>query len=427
MASPANAVPCEIRDPALADAGRRRIDNAFPSLPVLQAVRKVFIRSRPLQEVRIAACLPVTADTAQLLITLRDGGAHVALCAANPIATQDDIASALVRDFGLSVFAMQGEGAADQARRRMAVLASRPRILMDEGCLLLNSLLENDPQQLESISGATEETTNGVMRLKAAQKSGRLPLPVIALNDAMTKHFFAGRYGIGQSAVDGILRATNILMAGMNVVVAGYGWCGKGVAMRARGHGANVIVTEIDPVKALEAIMDGFRVMPMSEAVALCDVVITVTGNKHVLHREHFEKMRDGAIVCNPDSFHVEVDVEALSRLASTRRTVRETVEEFRLRDGRRVFVLEASRLWSAGGHMSSEAPASVTDMSCASHAMAVEYLVREHRTLEKRVYAVPAQIDREVARIKIEAMGYRIDRLNVEQEKYLAAWPEAN
>ncbi len=416
-------IPCDVKDINLADAGKRRTEWAFQSMPVLQTIRKQFIKSQPLAGVRIAACLHVTTETANLAITLRDGGASVVVCASNPLSTQDDVAATLVRDYNIPTYAIKGESNDVYYSHISAALASKPQITMDDGCDLVTVLHKDRRDLLAGLIGGTEETTTGVIRLQAMAKDGVLQYPVIAINDAMTKHFFDNRYGTGQSTIDGILRATNILLAGMNVVVAGYGWCGRGVATRARGLGSNVIVTEVDPVKALEAVMDGYRVMSMAEAAAIGDVFITVTGNKQVIGREHFEKMKNGAILCNSGHFNVELDLESLAKLASSRRPMRDFVEEFALRDGRRVYVLGEGRLinlCSAEGH-----PASVMDMSFANQALSVQHVVKNHASLEKRVYSVPEEIDREVARMKLEAMGVKIDRLSPEQEHYLASWSE--
>ncbi|MEZ5353843.1 MAG: adenosylhomocysteinase [Bryobacteraceae bacterium] len=420
----ATTVDCEIKDLTLADAGRRRIEWAFQSMPVLQTIRKQFIKGQPLANIRVAARMSVTTETANLLITLRDAGAEIGLCASNPLSTQDDVAASLVRDFRISTFAVKGESKEAFHAHVAAVLQVPPRITMDDGGDLA-ALLHTDRQDLlDGVLGGTEETTSGVVRLRALSKDGLLRYPVIDVNDAMTKHFFDNRYGTGQSTIDGVLRATNILLAGMNVVVSGYGWCGRGIATRARGLGANVIVTEVDPIKALEALMDGYRVMSMTEASPIGDVFITVTGNKSVISKDHFEKMKSGAILCNSGHFNVEIDLDGLGRMASTRRQVRDFVEEYALRDGRRIFVLGEGRLInlaSAEGH-----PASVMDMSYSNQALCVHHLVEQHGRLEPRVYPVPDHIDREVARMKLDSMGVKIDRLTLEQERYLGNWLEA-
>ncbi len=416
-------VACDVKDIALAELGKRRTEWAFQSMPVLQTIRKQFIKSQPLAGVRIAACLHVTTETANLMITLRDGGAIPVLCASNPLSTQDDVASTLVRDYNIPVYAIKGESNEVYYSHIMAAIDHRPHVTMDDGCDLVTVLHTKRQDGMAEVIGGTEETTTGVIRLRAMSKEGVLRYPVIAINDALTKHLFDNRYGTGQSTVDGIIRATNILLAGLNVVVAGYGWCGRGFANRARGLGANVIVTEIDPTKALEALMDGFRVMSMAEAAVIGDIFVTLTGNKSVIAKEHFEKLKSGAILANSGHFNVEIDLETLAKMASSRRQVREFVEEFALRDGRRIYVLGEGRLINlaaAEGH-----PASVMDMSFANQAQAVEYLVKNHSSLEKRVYPVPEELDRKVARMKLESMGVKIDRLTPEQEHYLASWSE--
>ncbi len=413
----------DIRDILLADKGKRRAEWAFQSMPVLQSIRKRFISTQPLAGARIAACLHVTTETANLMITLRDGGATVALCASNPLSTQDDVAATLVRDYGIPVYAIKGENNEVYYSHIAAVLDHRPQITMDDGADLVTTLHTKRQDLLGDLMGGTEETTTGVIRLRAMAKEGVLRYPVVAVNDALTKHFFDNRYGTGQSTLDGIIRSTNILLAGMNFVVAGYGWCGRGLAMRARGAGANVIVTEVDPIKAIEALMDGFRVMTMNEAAEIADVVVTVTGNKAVVAREHFDRFKNGAILSNSGHFNVEIDLEALDRVASSHRMVRDFVEEYVLRDGRRIYVLAEGRLINlaaAEGH-----PASVMDMSFANQALSVEHMIKNHSTFEKKVYSVPEAIDKEVARLKLEAMGIKIDRLTAEQEKYLASWNE--
>ncbi|MEN6534919.1 MAG: adenosylhomocysteinase, partial [Bryobacteraceae bacterium] len=414
---------CHIKDLALSDIGKRRTEWAFQFMPVLQTIRKQFIKTQPLAGIRIAACLHVTTETANLMITLRDGGAEITLCASNPLSTQDDVAATLVRDYNIPVYAIKGESNEVYYSHIDAALDRKPHITMDDGADLVTMLHTKRQDLLEGVIGGTEETTTGVIRLRAMAKEGVMRYPIVAVNDACTKHLFDNRYGTGQSTIDGIVRATNILLAGTTFVVAGYGWCGRGLAMRARGMGANVIVCEVDPIKAIEALMDGFRVMSMHEAVLIGDVFVTVTGNKSVLAREHFEKLKNGAILANSGHFNVEIDLETLGRMASTRRQTREFVEEFAFRDGRRIYVLGEGRLINlaaAEGH-----PASVMDMSFANQALSVDYVVREHSTLEKRVYSVPEEIDREVARMKLDAMGVSLDRLTPEQEKYLASWSE--
>jgi adenosylhomocysteinase len=421
--NPQATVACDVKDLALADLGKRRTEWAFQTMPVLQTIRKQFIKTQPLAGIRIAACLHVTTETANLMITLRDGGAIPVVCASNPLSTQDDVAATLVEHYGIPVYAIKGENSEVYYSHILAAIDHKPQITMDDGCDLVTVLHTKRQDALEGVLGGTEETTTGVIRLRAMSREGVLRYPVIAINDALTKHLFDNRYGTGQSTLDGIIRSTNLLLAGMNVVVAGYGWCGRGVAMRARGMGANVIVTEVDPTKAIEAIMDGFRVMSMGEAATIGDLFVTLTGNKSVIAKEHFEKLKSGAILANSGHFNVEIDLETLGRMASTRRQVREYVEEFALRDGRRVYVLAEGRLINlaaAEGH-----PASVMDMSFANQAQAVEYLVKNHASLEKRVYPVPEELDKKVARMKLESMGVKIDRLTPEQERYLASWSE--
>lgn len=416
-------VACDVKDLALADLGKRRTEWAFQSMPVLQTIRKQFIKTQPLAGMRVSACLHVTTETANLMIALRDGGASIVLCASNPLSTQDDVAATLARDQGISVYAIKGESNDVYYSHLSAAADHKPNITMDDGADLVHLLHTKRKDLLKDVVGGTEETTTGVIRLRAMAKEGVLGYPIVAVNDAYTKHLFDNRYGTGQSTIDGIIRATNVLLAGLNVVVAGYGWCGRGVAMRARGLGANVIVTEIDPTKALEALMDGYRVMSMSEAAEIGDVFITVTGNKHVIARDHLDRLKNGAILCNSGHFNVEIDLEALGKAASSRRPTREFVEEFAMRDGRRVYVLGEGRLINlsaAEGH-----PASVMDMSFANQALAAEYMVKNHATLERRVYSVPEALDKQVAKMKLEAMGVKIDRLTVEQEHYLSSWSE--
>jgi adenosylhomocysteinase len=416
-------IASDVKDLGLADRGKRRVEWAFQSMPVLQTIRKQFIKSQPLAGMRVAACLHVTTETANLMIALKDGGAEVTLCASNPLSTQDDVAATLVKDHGIGIFAVKGESNELYYQHLMACADVRPHMTMDDGADLVSLLHTKRTDLLENIVGGTEETTTGVIRLRAMAKEGVLKYPIIAVNDAYTKHLFDNRYGTGQSTIDGIIRATNVLFAGSNVVVAGYGWCGRGVAMRARGLGASVIVTEIDPTKALEAVMDGFRVMSMNEAAAIGDIFITVTGNKHVMGRETFSRIKNNAIVCNSGHFNIEIDLEALGKMAVSRRETRDFVEEFKLGDGRRVYVLGEGRLINlaaAEGH-----PASVMDMSFANQALSAEYMVKHHKSLENKVYSVPEKLDKEVARLKLEAMNVTIDRLTPEQEHYLASWNE--
>ncbi len=423
MATTAPTVPCDVKDFQLADLGKKRIDWANQSMKVLQIIRKEFIKNQPLKGVRISACLHVTAETANLMITLRDGGADVALCASNPLSTQDDVAACLVRDYSIPVFAIKGEDNDTYYQHIMSALDHKPHITMDDGADLVSIALTKRTDVVDSIIAGTEETTTGVIRLRAMAKEGVLKYPIIAVNDADTKHMFDNRYGTGQSTIDGIVRATNFLLAGSKFVVAGYGWCGRGLASRARGLGAEVIVTEVDPTKALEAVMDGYRVMSMHEAAKLGDVFCTVTGNKNVLAKDHFELMKDGAIISNSGHFNVEIDIPALEKLSSSKRTTRNFVEEYSLKDGRKINLLGEGRLInlsSAEGH-----PPSVMDMSFADQALSVDYLVKNHKSLDKKVFKVPDELDKRVAKLKLESMGIKIDRLTPEQEEYLAGWSE--
>jgi adenosylhomocysteinase len=413
----------DVKSFEFADLGKKRIEWANQSMKVLQIIRKEFIKKQPLKGIRVSACLHVTAETANLMIALRDGGADVALCASNPLSTQDDVAASLVRDYNIPVFAIKGEDNDSYYSHIMAALDHKPQITMDDGADLVSVLHTKRTAELEHVIGGTEETTTGVIRLRAMAKEGVLRYPIVAVNDADTKHLFDNRYGTGQSTIDGIIRATNFLLAGSKFVVAGYGWCGRGLASRARGAGAEVIITEIDPTKALEAVMDGFRVMSMEEAAKLGDVFCTVTGNKNVLAKHHFELMKDGAIIANSGHFNVEIDIPSLEKLSSSKRTTRTFVEEYALKDGRRINLLGEGRLINlaaAEGH-----PASVMDMSFANQALCLEYMVKNHTTLEKKVHTVPAELDKRVAKLKLESMGIKIDRLTPEQEEYLASWSE--
>jgi adenosylhomocysteinase len=413
----------DIKDLNLAAQGKLRIEWAERDMPVLRLIRERFTRERPLQGVRLGACLHVTTETANLVRTLMAGGAEVVVCASNPLSTQDDVAAALVAEYGARVFAIKGEDHDTYYQHLRATLAIGPQITMDDGADLVTALLKERTDLIPLMIGSTEETTTGVIRLRAMAADGQIQFPVIAVNDADTKHLFDNRYGTGQSSIDGILRATNKLLAGCTFVVAGYGMCGRGVAMRARGAGANVIVTEVDPLRALEATMDGYRVMPMSQAAPLGDVFVTVTGDRDVVRECDFQVMKDGAIVANSGHFNVEIDIPALARLAVSRRTIRPFVEEFRMADGRHIFLLGEGRLinlTAAEGH-----PPSVMDMSFANQALAAEYLVRNRGKLERRVYRMPLELDKEIARLKLEAMGVQIDILTPEQEHYLASWEE--
>ena len=423
MATSATQVACDVKSLELADLGKKRIEWANQSMKVLQIIRKDFIKGQPLNGIRIGACLHVTAETANLAITLRDGGAEVSLCASNPLSTQDDVAASLVRDYSIPVFAIKGEDNDTYYSHILAVLDRKPQITMDDGADLVTVALTKRTDALDGILGGTEETTTGVIRLRAMAKEGVLKYPIIAVNDADTKHLFDNRYGTGQSTIDGIVRATNFLLAGSKFVVAGFGWCGRGLALRARGLGAEVIITEIDPTKALEAVMDGYRVMSMEEAAHLGDIFCTVTGNKNVLRKEHFALMKDGAIIANSGHFNVEIDIPALEKMSSSKRTTRPFVEEYSLKDGRKINLLGEGRLINlaaAEGH-----PPSVMDMSFADQALSVQYLVKNHATLPKQVFPVPEDLDKRVAKLKLESMGIKIDRLTAEQEDYLASWSE--
>jgi adenosylhomocysteinase len=416
-------VSSDIRNIDLAEMGKRRIEWANQSMPVLQTIRKDFIKNQPLKGIRISACLHVTTETANLAVTLRDGGAEVVLCASNPLSTQDDVAASLVRDYNISVHAIKGEDNDSYYKHILSALDHKPHLTMDDGADLVSIALTKRQDVVDGIIAGTEETTTGVIRLRAMAKDGALRYPIIAVNDALTKHMFDNRYGTGQSTMDGVIRCTNALIAGSKFVIAGYGWCGRGLASRARGMGADVIVTEIDPTKAIEAVMDGYRVMSMNEAAKIGDIFVTVTGNKNVLSREHFENMKNGAVVANSGHFNVEIDIPALERMASSKRQTREFVDEYALKDGRRIYLLGEGRLINlaaAEGH-----PASVMDMSFANQALCCEYLVKHHKSLERKVYSVPEDLDKKVARLKLESMGIKIDRLTPEQEEYLASWSE--
>ncbi|HEX9393791.1 MAG TPA: adenosylhomocysteinase [Gemmatimonadales bacterium] len=443
MTSTARSADHDIKDVRLADEGRRRTQWAERSMPVLRQLRERFAKQKPLAGKRLSACLHVTTETANLAVTLQAGGADVALCASNPLSTQDDVAAHLVRDHGIKVFAIKGEDHQTYYEHIRAALAHRPDVTMDDGAdlvsalhmIALNRLDDLEPPVrtwVEGLSaaerkalvggviGSTEETTTGVIRLKAMAQDKVLQFPVIAVNDSQTKHLFDNRYGTGQSTLDGILRATNLLMAGSTVVVAGYGWCGRGFALRARGAGANVLVTEIDPLKALEAQMEGYRVVPMAEAARVGDLFVTLTGNIHVIRLEHMRAMKDGAVIANSGHFNVEIDLDGLKKAAQGPTRVREFVDQWRL-DSKSVFVLADGRLINlaaAEGH-----PASVMDMSFANQALAAEYVLANARTLGKDVHRIPRELDREIARLKLQAMGTAIDTLTLEQQKYLASW----
>ncbi|MBI5902231.1 MAG: adenosylhomocysteinase [Deltaproteobacteria bacterium] len=411
-----------VKDMGLSVKGKKRIEWAELDMPVLRKVKENFAKKRPLKGTKVAACLHVTTETANLAITLKAGGADVTLCASNPLSTQDDVAASLVKDFKIPVFAIKGEDNKTYYKHLNATLDKGPNITMDDGADLVSLLHSDRKGAVDGVIGSTEETTTGVIRLKSLAASKLLKFPVIAVNDACTKHFFDNRYGTGQSTLDGILRATNRLFAGSTFVVCGYGWCGKGVAMRAKGMGSNVIVTEIDPLKALEAVMDGFRVMPIADAARVGDIFCTVTGNLNVIRKEHFLKMKDGALVCNSGHFNVELDLEGLKSISNGKKVVRDFVEEYELKKGgNKIYVLGEGRLVnlaSAEGH-----PASVMDMSFANQALAADFLVKKGKSLSNQVYTVPQEIDNEIARLKLACLGMKIDTLTAEQRKYLASW----
>ncbi|HEY9086357.1 MAG TPA: adenosylhomocysteinase [Candidatus Tyrphobacter sp.] len=412
----------DVKDRTLAEQGRSRIAWAGAYMPVLAQIRERFEREKPLRGVRIGACLHVTTETANLMLALKAGGAEAALCASNPLSTQDDVAAALC-DYGVPTFAIKGEGHERYYAHIESVIATQPQMSMDDGCDLVTTIFTKHKPLLAEMIGGCEETTTGVIRLKAMQRDGVLPYPVIAVNNALTKHMFDNRYGTGQSTLDGIIRATNVLIAGRTLVVVGYGWCGRGIASRAAGLGAHVVIAEVDPRKAIEAVMDGYRVMTMAEAAKIGDIFVTVTGNYHVVREEHFRVMKDGAIVCNSGHFNDELDLEAIARLAAKRTQPRAFVEQYELSDGRRVCILAEGRLvnLSVGeGH-----PAAVMDMSFADQAMCAVYLATKHGSLEKKVYDVPVEIDEEVAKLKLASMGIGIDTLTPEQVKYMASWSE--
>jgi adenosylhomocysteinase len=413
----------DIKNIKLADGGRRRIEWADKEMPVLGQIRERFAKERPLKGLRLSACLHVTTETANLMRTLQSGGAELALCASNPLSTQDDVAASLVQHFEIPTYAIKGEDNETYYQHIDSALDLKPTVTMDDGADLVGVLHKARRDQLDDVLGGTEETTTGVIRLRAMAAEGVLAYPVIAVNDAMTKHFFDNRYGTGQSTIDGIVRATNVLLAGKTFVIAGYGWCGRGLAMRAKGMGANVIVTEVDPLPALEAVMDGFRVMPMEEAAPIGDIFCTLTGDINVLDRHHFEAMKDGAIVSNSGHFNVEINIPALEEMAVEKLRMREFVEMYVLKDGRRINLLGEGRLVNlaaAEGH-----PPSVMDMSFANQALSAEYILQHADELENQVYTIPEVIDRGIAELKLESMGIKIDVLTEEQKKYLASWEE--
>lgn len=411
----------DVKDISLAKKGKLRIEWAAQEMPVLKTITERFVKEKPLKGTKVVACLHVTTETASLMETLKAGGAEISLCASNPLSTQDDVAASLVKNSGMAVFAIKGEDTKTYYRHMKDALAIGPQITMDDGADVVSTLHKSERALLKGVIGGTEETTTGVIRLKAMAADGALEYPIIAVNDAYTKHLFDNRYGTGQSTLDGIIRATNRLIAGSIFVVAGYGWCGRGAAMRAKGHGARVIITEIDPLKALEATMDGYETMPMADAARLGDIFVTATGDINVIAKNHFPLMKDGAIICNTGHFNVEIDIDSLTKMSKARRVIRDYVEEFTLRNGRRVYLLGEGRLINlaaAEGH-----PSAVMDMSFANQALCAEYMIKNAKKLEKKVYSVPEKIDKEIARLKLKAMGIKIDTLTAEQKKYLQSW----
>jgi adenosylhomocysteinase len=411
----------DVKDITLAKKGRLRIEWAAQEMPVLRSITERFAKEKPLQGVRVVACLHVTTETASLMETLKAGGAQIALCASNPLSTQDDVAASLAKNSGISVFAIKGEDTNTYYRHIRDALAIKPQITMDDGADVVSTIHKDAQALLKNVIGGTEETTTGVIRLKAMAADGALKYPIIAVNDAFTKHLFDNRYGTGQSTMDGIIRATNRLIAGSVFVVCGYGWCGRGVAMRAKGLGARVIITEVDPLKALEATMDGFELMPIREAAKIGDIFVTATGNINVISKGCFSLMKDGAIVSNTGHFNVEIDIDSLKAQSRAQRTIRDFVEEFTLKSGKRIYLLGEGRLINlaaAEGH-----PSAVMDMSFANQALCSEYMVKNARKLQNTVYSVPEKIDKEIARLKLQAMALEIDTLTPEQRKYLKSW----
>ncbi|HUU08824.1 MAG TPA: adenosylhomocysteinase [Dehalococcoidales bacterium] len=412
----------EVKDPALAGEGRERIEWAYRQMPVLRLIKERFAREKPFQGVRISACLHVTTETANLMLALKDGGAEGVLCASNPLSTQDDVAAALV-EYGIPTNAIKGEDEVTYYRHLNLTLDHNPQLTVDDGADLVTTLHTKRTELIKNVIGGTEETTTGVTRLRSLAKAGRLKYPLIAVNDAQTKYLFDNRYGTGQSTIDGITRATNILWAGKKVVVCGYGWCGHGTALRAQGMGAQVIVAEVEPVRALEAVMDGYQVMSLTEAARVGEVFITITGGKNVIDKKHLEVMKDGAILANSGHFNVEINIPALESLAKSKRRIRSFVDDYTLKDGRHIYLLGEGRLINlaaAEGH-----PASVMDMSFANQALSLEYLLKNKGKLEREVYAVPREIDKDIARLKLKSMGIGVDSLTTEQEKYLTSWEE--
>jgi adenosylhomocysteinase len=416
-------VKCDVKDLGLAPKGKLRIEWAEQEMPVLRLIRQRFEKEKPLQGVRLSGCLHITTETANLALTLQAGGADVVLCASNPLSTQDDVAACLVAEYGIPVFAIKGEDNETYYRHISAALNHEPHLTMDDGADLVSTLHKERTELIDNVIGGSEETTTGIIRLRAMEKDGALRYPILAVNDADTKHFFDNRYGTGQSTIDGIVRATNVLLAGKTFVVGGYGWCSRGIAMRAQGMGANIIVTEVDPLRALEAVMDGFRVMPMRKAAEIGDIFVTSTGDVNVIDKPHIEVMKDGALLANSGHFNVEVNIPALEEMAVEKRRIRDFVDQYVMPDGRRISLLGEGRLINlaaAEGH-----PASVMDMSFANQALGAEYMVKQGKKLEKKVYSVPREIDREIARLKLTAMGIEIDTLTEEQKRYLTSWQE--
>ncbi len=410
-----------VKDLGLANKGKLRIEWAAQEMPVLKSITERFKKEKPLKGIRVTACLHVTTETASLMETLKAGGAEISLCASNPLSTQDDVAASLVKNSGISVFAIKGEDTKTYYRHIKDSLSIKPQITMDDGADVVSTLHKEEKALLKYVIGGTEETTTGVIRLKAMAADGALQYPIIAVNDAYTKHLFDNRYGTGQSTMDGIIRATNRLIAGSVFVIAGYGWCGRGVAMRAKGHGARVIITEVDPLKALEATMDGYEIMPIKDAAKIGDIFVTATGDINVISKECFSVMKDGAIVCNTGHFNVEIDIESLQKMSRAKRIIRDYVEEYTLKNGKRIYLLGEGRLINlaaAEGH-----PSAVMDMSFANQALCAEYMVKNAKKLQKTVYSVPEKIDKEIARLKLKAMGIKVDTLTPEQKKYLQSW----
>ncbi|RJQ43898.1 MAG: adenosylhomocysteinase [Gaiellales bacterium] len=418
-----DVVAHDVKDLSLAERGRLKIELIDKRMQVLQSIRDRFEKEKPLEGIRLSACLHVTTETANLVRTLKAGGADVVLCASNPLSTQDDTAAALVAEYGISTYAIKGEDNDTYYKHLHAAVDHHPHVTMDDGADVISIVHAERQDQIDEIYGGTEETTTGIIRLKSMEADGVLKFPVVAVNDADTKHLFDNRYGTGQSTIDGIIRATNMLLSGLQVVVSGYGWCGRGVAMRAAGMGARVTVCEVDPLRALEAVMDGYEVRPIAEAATYGDLFVTATGDKHVIDKAHMEVMKDGAIICNTGHFNVEINIPALEEMSTARRTVRDFMEEFTLPGGRILYLLAEGRLVNlsaAEGH-----PGQVMDMSFANQALAAEFIVKNHGRLENRVYSVPREIDEHIAALKLETMGIRIDKLTPEQEKYLASWSE--